>query len=643
MHTIMKQKIEKENVEPIIQLEECRVKDILKNNIIFVIGVILLTYKAIFLNWILDFEMLAQTVYYSVLVSALIMSPVINKKNKFAYMYLNIVYMIFTFIIYANFLYYSYSSNFLSFYQIGNLKYAKDIGNGVLSIITIKSIFMFWTDNVLIAILSYISHKKTKPSEYKNSKIKIAFIIIILLLNIIVVRNRVNSNYESRIYNKSMIVQDISIYYYHYEDIKDYFSSIFIKEKVDEEKIKSAYENNLENKPTESQYTGVAKGKNVIIVQLESLNEYIIGKKVNGKEITPNLNNFFATNIYCSEMYNQGLGTTADSEFVMENSMYPLENGYVFQKYYDNNWLDIYTTLRNEGYYTSFMHPNDSTYWNREEVYKNGYNIDEYNDITKFPNIEKAAGFYSDEGFLEEAVSIMDSYEGNFCTTLVTVTTHIPFELTGISDLELKLTIGYDDILDYKDYIYKNYIVSCNFMDYAFGKFLQKLEETGLMEESILVVYGDHGAGFSCVEDIERLYNENGIEYTEFEDEIKDVHIPFGIKIPDINSSDTIERAMSKIDIKPTIIDLLGLKNNFGIGQTIFSSKDYSFVKGLGYITSNSYYINDKCYDRQGLEEIEVDEELLKKMEEEIYLSDTIIKNNLLKVNLTFQPIGDSH
>ena len=97
-------------------------------------------------------------------------------------------------------------------------------------------------------------------------------------------------------------------------------------------------------------------------------------------------------------MYNQGLGSTADSEFEMENSMYPLENGYVFQKYYGNTWYDIYSTLKNAGYYTSFMHPNTSTFWNREAVYNEGYNIDEYDDITMFPDIERAGEFYSDEG-----------------------------------------------------------------------------------------------------------------------------------------------------------------------------------------------------------------------------------------------------
>ena len=194
--------------------------------------------------------------------------------------------------------------------------------------------------------------------------------------------------------------------------------------------------------------------------------------------------------------------------------MYPLENGYIFQKYYDNKWQDIYTVLKSNGYYTSFMHPNTSKFWNREEVYNNGYHIDEYNDISKFPNIEIAGDFYSDEGFLEQAVNIMNSYDEKFCATLVSVTTHIPFYITGVSNVENKTTITQDDVKQYEDWLYRNYLISCNFVDYAFGKFLENLDKTGLLDNSILVVYGDHGAGITTVNEIERLFEENGLEYT---------------------------------------------------------------------------------------------------------------------------------
>ncbi len=615
---------------------------VLKSNIIFIIGVLLITIKSILLNSMIHLEIKGEMILYSFIVALLLMSPTINKRNKFAYIYLNIVYVITTIIVYANYLYFNYSSNFLSLYQIHNLQYGKEIGSGVQTLINIKNIAIFWIDNVAVLILSIIAYKKSKTLTYKNIKnetykntmSKTMLIVLFLVINICVINNKIDHIYEVMDFNKSMAVKQISIYYYHYEDAKEFIENLFVKEEFDNEKLKEAYQNNIENKTSQTDFTGIAKDKNVIIVQLESLNEYIIGKKVNGKEVTPNLNKFFAENIYCKDMFNQGLGTTADSEFEMENSMYPLENGYVFQKYYNNKWLDIYTTLKNEGYYTSFMHPNVSTYWNRSAVYNNGYNIDEYDDINAFPNIERAGEFYSDEGFFEEAVKIMNSYDKKFCTTLVSVSNHIAFELTGVSNLENKLTITDEDVKDYEVWIYRNYLKSCNFVDYAFGKFMEELEETGLLDKSILIVYGDHGAGIAESYQMQQFYEENNQEYNEFEDVTKNLHVPFGIRIPGVNENFEINRTVSKIDIKPTILDLLGIEDNFSLGETIFSNKDYSFVKGLGYITSKYYNLNGKIYDRNNHEEIEDNEEtrkLFEKMQNEIYLSDAIIKNNLLR------------
>ena len=628
---VEEQEVIKINLKKDITKEE--VIEFLKSNLIFIIGTILLIYKAILMESSLKLKITTNAVLFTIAISILIMSPTINKKNKFSYVYLNIIYALLTILLYANFLYYKYTTNFISFYQIDNLQYAEDIGSGLNLIINIKNILLFWIDNILLLILSLLAYKKTNNIIYKNKTLKKAVIIILLILNIFLIEKPIKAYYKEKIYNKSELVETTSIYSYHIEDAKEYIGSLFRKEDIDKERIEKAYNNNKEEKSKQTEYTGIAKDCNVIILQIESLNEYLIGKRVNGKEITPNLNKFFEENIYCTDMYNQGLGSTADSEFEMANSMYPIENGYVFQKYHNNSWLDIYSTLKNKGYYTSFMHPNVSTYWNRDAVYNIGYKIDEYNDIKDFPNIERAGGFYSDEGFLDEAVNKINAYEGPFCTTLVTVTTHTPFNLHRVSNLTEKLTLKIEDVAKYDD-VFGRYLLCNNFVDYAFGKFINKLEENGIMENSILVVYGDHGAGLTCIEDVAKFYEENGEEYTDFEDKTKIVHIPFGIKIPNVNEGKTIENVTSKIDIKPTILDLLGVENDFSIGDSIFSNKDYTFIKDLGYITSKNYYFNGKYYNRKTEEEIEkVDEleKLLEKMEDEFYLSDMIIKNNLFK------------
>ena len=617
--------------------------NILKSNIIFIIGTIILIYKAVFLNYMIGVEINRNMIIYSVFISIFLMCPTINTKKKFSYIFFLILYFVLNLIIYFNFIYEQYSNNLLSFYQIINFRYSREIGSGLVNLINIDNLLMFWWDYLLLFIILIDNYRKNNEKNIEHKKItKVIIIILIIVANIIIVKSKINDIYLFRKYNKSLAIQDISIYFYHYEDGKDFLYSIFSNEKINEEKIKESYMQNINEKQDITEFTGIAKDSNVLILQLESLDEFVINKKINGKEITPNLNKFFNENIYCSDMYNQGLGTTADSEFEMENSLYPLENGYVFQKYYNNRWNDIYSALKEKGYYTSFMHPNTSTYWNRKEVYNTGYNIDEYNDIEKFSNLENAGEFYSDEGFFKEAVNKISKYNMKFCTTLVSITTHIPFYLTGVSNIEEKTTLKEEDLNEFSDDMFARYLISCNFVDYAFGQYLEKLKENGLIDNSIIIVYGDHGAGLSCTEDIEKLYNINGKEYTEFEDKFKNSHIPFGIKIPNINKSIKISRAVSKIDIKPTIMDLLGIEENFSIGESIFTNKDYSFIKGLGFVTSKYYLLNEEYYTKDTCKKINIIDELKNltiKMQNEIYLSDTIIKNNLLYEDKLFNII----
>ena len=81
-------------------------------------------------------------------------------------------------------------------------------------------------------------------------------------------------------------------------------------------------------------------------------------------------------------------------------------------------------------------------------------------------------------------------------------------------------------------------------------------------------------------------------------------------------------------------MDLLGVQDDFSIGTSIFADKDYAFIKGLGFATSKYYWVRGKYYDRNTGKEVEATEELEKlllKMENEIYLSDAIIKNDLLE------------
>lgn len=607
-------------------------KNVLKKNIIYFIGIVLLIYKSILLNIMLNISNHLEAFFSCLLLSILIIFPTFNKLTKKSLIYLKIIYTFITIMIYANFVYYGYSNNLLSFYQIDNLKYSQEIGMSLIYLINFRSLILFFIDNIILLILSIIliKYKKIDNSKSNMHWYRYVLLFVLLLLNIILTETKLDKIYENYIYNKTSMVEHLSIYYYHIEDFKDYFSHLFFKEKVDYNKLNKAYSANKKSKVVNSNLTGFSKGKNVIIVQLESIGDYIINLKVDGKEITPNLNKFFSNSLYFSNMYNQGIGTTADSEHTIATSMYPLENGRVYQKYYHNNWQDFYSVLHNDGYYTASMHPNVNTFWNRILIYKNSYKVDEYDYIYSFnTNGEMAGEFFSDEQFLLQAADKMQNYNTPFICMMIAISTHIPYSLDGISNLEEKLTIDASSIES--DEI-RNYVLSCNFVDYSFGKFMEKLEKENLLDNSILIVYGDHGAGLIDLDSLEKLFIENGKEYNHNTQSLLNVHIPFGMKIPGLEKQ-VIDRTVAKIDVKPTLLNLLGIEDKFSLGMDMFTNKDYAFIKGIGYVTKDYYYINDEYYERSSNTLITPDEKLLtlkNLMDDELYLSDTIINNNLV-------------
>lgn len=205
-HAKTKKDLQAEQKALIPVKKDSKIIYILKNNFIFILGSILFVYKGLLLNYLIELSFEPTIIGYLISASMLIMSPTINHKNKSGYLYMNIVYFLVTILIYANFLYYSYSTNFLSFYQIGNLQYGKEIGDGLILLINIKNIAIFFIDNVVVAILSIFAHKRLRRTYYKNWILKSIVIIGLIILNIFLVKKYINNIYESKGYNKSLIV-----------------------------------------------------------------------------------------------------------------------------------------------------------------------------------------------------------------------------------------------------------------------------------------------------------------------------------------------------------------------------------------------------------------------------------------------------
>ena len=402
---------------------------------------------------------------------------------------------------------------------------------------------------------------------------------------------------------------------------------------TDYEELKKEYD----EKYSETNYDlkGYIKGKNVIVLQLESIQNFVINKKINGKEITPNLNKFINENIEISNMFMQSYSSTADSEFSSITSLYPMENGMSYSRYYTNTYDNIFTMFEKEGYTTSYMHGNYGFFWNRGNVYKSfGVQNIELKDSFEDTS-EDIMGYLSDELLYTQAVEKLKNYNTPFFSYIVSASSHTPFELAGLEDKsKVNINVG-----KYENTFLGRYLEAVNYADYAFGIFIEKLKEANLYDDTIILLYGDHNGMDMYNEYLEDFLKETDPNLTDTDMKLNYIRVACGMKIPGMEHI-KIEKPVSKLDIKPTFAYLINGDAGFSLGTNIFGRKDFICLNNERIVTSR-YYFDEKWYRIKdgteiNLEELPQDErELLEdyyeKMRRELDISISISINDLLK------------
>ena len=541
----------------------------------------------------------------------------------------------------ADNLYHTYSSSVLSIAQIMNLQYGEEIMSTLPMLVKAKQIIYF-IDILLIVILLFTKILKIEKKKKLQIKYKMAKAIIGILVTIIFFK--MDNVYIERAkedpFNKDMQIKKSTIYGYHISDIEN---TINIKKQAkyttketllsDYDELKEKYDEHYGK--TNYDLQGIARGKNVIILQLESIQNFVINKEINGKEITPNLNKFINENIEISNMFMQSYSSTADSEFSAVTSLYPMENGMSYSRYYTNAYDDIFTMFENEGYTTSYMHGNYGFFWNRENVYK-AFDVENIELKDSFADTsENIMGYLSDELLYTQAVEKLKGYDMPFVSYIVSASSHTPFDLGGLED-KSKTNI---DVGKYKDTFLGNYLKSVNYADYAFGIFIDKLKEADLYDDTVILLFGDHNGMDMYNENLIDFLKETNPNLTDIDIKLNYIRVACGMKIPGIENI-TIEKPVSKLDIKPTFAYLIDGDAGFSLGTNLFARKDFICLNNERIVTSR-YYFDEKWYRIKdgteiNLEELTQDErELLEdyyeKMRKELDMSISISINNLLK------------
>lgn len=546
------------------------------------------------------------------------------KFNKQFNYYFSLI-IFFTILCIGNTIYYVFYESFLSINLLATASMVSDVRAAAFNKINIFQFLYILGDILFIYIYKYLKNKKESVINESKKSFKITLLICVLLLiflSLTLTKYDANNLLKQR--NREYIVSKYGIYLYHVNDIiqslRPHINNTY---GYDEAflKFKNYYSCKWKKEKEVNEYTNYFKGKNVIFIHAESIQNFLIDLKINGEYVTPNLNRIAHEGMYFNRFYPQiSIGTSSDSEFTLNTGLMPSSSGTVFVNYYDRKYYALPNYFNQMGYYTFSSHANAGSYWNRKEMYKTlGYQDFYDKDSFNVPNDVNDKDFIglglSDESFFIQLVNILKKIHEEkepFYGTVITLSNHSPF-----NDLEkygkFDVTLKYKDennkeiVVPYlEDSEMGNYIKSAHYADKALGIFIDLLKENGILENTVIMLYGDHEAKLSKKEFI-KLYNydektdsiknEDDPTYISLENYNYDLlkNTPFIIWSYDEKYEKTINDTMGMYDVLPTIANMFGFEEKFSLGNDIFSKKEKIVVFPNGNIlTDKVYYSNLK-------------------------------------------------
>ena len=397
------------------------------------------------------------------------------------------------------------------------------------------------------------------------------------------------------------------------------------------------------------EYFGMAKGRNVIYIQLESFQQFLIDYKLNVNdkeyEVTPFLNSLYHSNetFAFSNVFNQvKAGKTSDAETMIETGLFGLNQGSFMVNYGGTNTQQAAPFILSKNGYNSsaVFHGNAGSFWNRNTAYKQwGYNY--FFDASYFTKQNSSNSFQyglNDKYMLRDSIKYLERLQQPFYTKFITVSNHYPYttSLSG-DDLGFPLAKTQDETIN-------GYFATANYLDSSIKAFFDYLKESGLYKNSIIVLYGDHyGISNSRNPSLAPLLDKNSETWSSYDNAMLQ-RVPYMVVIPGMDKGRIIDTYGGEIDMLPTLEHLLGIDSQkfLQVGQDMLSPDHNQIVafRSANYFVTPEYtsYSGRTYYTKTGDEITNPDDKTkadLDKIREaanlQLKISDSIQTGDLLR------------
>ncbi len=573
--------------------------------------------------------------YKTAIISSVIVigsiSLLFKNKNRIKYLY--IMDILISIIVFADTLYYRYIKGAISIGTMRNATMLGDVSSGVQSLLKYSDFFYFADIIILIPIL-FLYKRSSRVDTFFYRRI-IIFLIVFGIgatgdAQCIHALDVEQPGLIHTMSNKMYLISKIGNINFHvidaYNETSTKLSNLKSVPASKQKEIKQYLEKKDATKGT--MLKGAGQGKNLIVIQVEALQQFVIGKKINGEEITPNLNRWLDKSLYFNNYYYQAAaGTTADAEFLSLNSLYPAPTGAAYELYPGDTFDSTAKQFNDKGYYTVALNGYENGFWNRNVMYK-AENFSDYYSEKNYNDDEQVGLGLSDKSFLNQTLQKLKTYKEPYYSFMITLSSHMPYD-------DQK---GYGNNLNlgkYKGSYIGNYMNGIHYTDAQLGMFLDKLDKEGILKNSILVLYGDHFAIPKY--EAQGLYDLQGIQNATDLDWDSLQKVPMMIHFPNDQNKGVDSLTAGQIDLYPTIANIFNLDKKYMFGTdllntntNVVSFRDSSFTDGTAFYVADT----DTYYDIKSGKKIPSTNSLeneKKDTSKQLEYNDEILNHNLIK------------
>ena len=522
-------------------------------------------------------------------------------KGRKSYWIMVIIDFLLSLWLFSNILYYREFSDFLSTSIIKTSGSTSDNLGKSIAGITKGTDFLVFLDVVIIVLL--IAFKVFKI-DVRRLKLKISLLVeglaVVLIGTNLTMAQKDRPGLLTRTFDNNYIVKYLGLNSFAVYDGVKTAQSNAIMAKVNHSDLKTVQsyikKNYIAPNP---EYYGVAKNKNVLVIHLESFQQFLIDYKWHGKEVTPNLNKLYHANdtISFDNFFNQvGQGKTSDAEIMLENSIFGLQSGSAMSSYGTSNTFESAPAILGQqaGYTSAVMHGGAGSFWNRDNAYKS-FGYDYFMPLSYYQNKK---GYYlgygiKDKLFFDQSIKYIEHLPQPFYLKMITVTNHYPYDLDKKNQSIDKTDTG-DKTVD-------GYVQTAHYLDEAIGELMSYLKKSGLEKNTLIMLYGDHyGISGNHHKASAQLLNKDS--FNNF-DNLQFQRVPLMFHMPGLKGG--INHTYGgEIDVRPTLFNLLGIndQNMIQFGHSLlaknapqivaqrngdFITPKYSKVEGSYYYTNS--------------------------------------------------------